>query len=135
MPTKAPPVTIAGYSHVAYPVDDLDAAVTFYCDVLGFTQLPIPDFGPQFKGAWLRLGSAQVHLGTVEEMGTRVGLPHIALHVPADAWDSTIDELSARGVEFVMGPNAREDFGKPVRAAFIKDPAGNFIELTDVPPV
>ena len=34
-----------------------------------------------------------------------------------------------------MGPGAREDFGKPVRAAFIKDPAGNFIELTDVPPV
>ena len=87
VPTKAPAVTIAGYSHVAYPVDDLDAAVTFYCDVLGFTQLPMPDFGPQFKGAWLRLGSAQVHLGTVEEMGTRVGLPHIALHVPADAWD------------------------------------------------
>jgi hypothetical protein len=35
----------------------------------------------------------------------------------------------------VMGPGAREDFGKPVRAAFIKEPAGNFIELTDVPPV
>jgi uncharacterized protein len=135
VPTKAPAVTIAGYSHVAYPVDDLDAAISFYCDVLGFTQLPMPDFGPQFQGAWLRLGSAQVHLGTVEEMGTRVGLPHIALHVPADAWDSTIDELSTRGVEFAMGPNAREDFGKPVRAAFIKDPAGNFIELTDVPPV
>ena len=135
MTTKAPAVTIAGYSHVAMPVDDLDAAVAFYCDVLGFTQLPFPDFGPGIVGAWLRLGTAQVHLGRVEEMGTRVGFPHIALHIPADAWDETIDELSARGVTFTLGPNAREDFGKPVRAAFIQDPAGNFIELTDVPPV
>ncbi len=135
MPTRAPAITITGYSHVAYPVDDLGTAVAFYCDVLGFTELPIPDFGPRFKGAWLRLGTAQVHLGTVEEMGTRVGFPHIALHVPADAWDETIDQLSARGVPFALGPNAREDFGKPVRAAFIQDPAGNFIELTDVPPV
>ncbi|MDQ1429510.1 MAG: hypothetical protein QOF40_112, partial [Actinomycetota bacterium] len=36
MPTKAPAVTIAGYSHVAVMVDDLDAAITFYCDTLGF---------------------------------------------------------------------------------------------------
>jgi extradiol dioxygenase family protein len=135
VPTTAPAVTIAGYSHVAYPVDDLDVAVAFYCEVLGFEQLPFPDFGPTVKGAWLRLGTAQVHLGQVAEMRERVGLPHIALHVPADAWEPTIEELSARGVEFVMGPAAREDFGRPVRAAFIKDPAGNFIELTDVPPV
>ena len=43
-------------------------------------------------------------------------------------------ELEARGVPFMMGPNAREDFGRQVRAAFIQDPAGNFIELTDVDP-
>ena len=45
MPTKAPAVTIAGYSHVAVMVDDLDAAITFYCDTLGFSKLPRPDFG------------------------------------------------------------------------------------------
>ena len=134
VPTKAPAVTIAGYSHVAVMVDDLDAAITFYCDTLGFRKLPRPDFGPGTEGAWLQLGAAQVHLGTVAEMGERAGFPHIALHVPADAWDTTMDELTARGVPFVMGPNAREDFGRPVRAAFIQDPAGNFIELTDVDP-
>jgi catechol 2,3-dioxygenase-like lactoylglutathione lyase family enzyme len=134
VPTKAPAVTIAGYSHVAVMVDDLDAAITFYCDTLGFSKLPRPDFGPGTEGVWLQLGTAQVHLGTVGDMGSRVGFPHIALHVPANAWDTTMDELAARGVPFVMGPNAREDFGRPVRAAFIQDPAGNFIELTDVDP-
>ena len=45
-----------------------------------------------------------------------------------------MDALADRGIPFMMGPNAREDFGRPVRAAFIQDPAGNTIELTDVDP-
>jgi hypothetical protein len=42
--------------------------------------------------------------------------------------------LEAQGVAFLMGPNSREDFGHPVHTAFIEDPAGNVIELTDVDP-
>jgi extradiol dioxygenase family protein len=134
MATRAPAVTVAGYSHVAIMVDDLDAAMAFYCDTLGFSVLPRPDFGPGTEGAWLQLGTAQVHLGVVEEMGARVGFPHLAFHIPASAWDETISELEARGVAFLMAPGARQDFGVTVRAAFIQDPAGNAIELTDVDP-
>lgn len=134
MSTRAPAVTVAGYSHVALMVDDLEAAVAFYRDVLGFSELPRPDFGPGTQGAWLQLGTAQVHLGTVEAMGPRTGFPHIALHIPARAWDDTIAALEARGVDFPVPPRARDDFGVPVRAAFIRDPAGNMIELTDVDP-
>jgi catechol 2,3-dioxygenase-like lactoylglutathione lyase family enzyme len=132
--TTAPAVTIAGYSHVAVMVDDLDAAIGFYRDLLGFSVLPRPDFGPGAEGAWLQLGTAQVHLGVVEEMGPRAGFPHMAMHVPAGAWDDTMRELETRGVPFLFPPSAREDFGVPVRAAFIRDPAGNVIELTDVDP-
>jgi catechol 2,3-dioxygenase-like lactoylglutathione lyase family enzyme len=134
MATRAPTVTVAGYSHVAIMVDDLDAALTFYRDTLGFSVLPRPDFGPGTEGAWLQLGNSQVHLGVVPEMGPRVGFPHLAFHIPADAWDETMTELQARGVSFFMGPGEREDFGVRVRAAFIQDPAGNAIELTDVDP-
>ena len=134
MPTKAPSVTIAGYSHVAVMVDDLDAAIGFYRDVLGFSLLPRPDFGPGTEGAWLQLGTAQVHLGTVDTVVKPSGFPHIALHVPAEVWDDTMAELEARGVTFDMQPRERVDFGKRVRAAFVRDPAGNAIELTDVDP-
>ena len=125
--------TVAGYSHVTVMVDDLDAAITFYCDVLGFEALPRPEeFGP---GAWLQVGSAQLHIGVVDQMPDKGrGLPHIALLVPADVYDATMAALADRGIPFLMGPNAREDFGRPVRAAFIQDPAGNAIELTDVDP-
>lgn len=134
MPTRAPAITIAGYSHVAIMVDDLDAAVGFYRDQLGFSILPRPDFGPGAEGAWLQLGTAQVHLGTVAEMGVPSGFPHLALHIPADAWDDTMAGIEASGIEFLLPPNERLDFGRPVRAAFIRDPAGNVIELTDVDP-
>jgi glyoxylase I family protein len=129
--TPAPAITVAGYSHVALMVDDLEAAMDFYCGTLGFEPLPRPDFGP---GAWLQKGVAQVHLGVVDEMSAPSGFPHIALHIPRADYADTMAALEARGVPFVMEPRSREDFGKPVWAAFIKDPAGNVIELTDVDP-
>jgi catechol 2,3-dioxygenase-like lactoylglutathione lyase family enzyme len=132
--TRAPAITVAGYSHVAVMVDDLDAALAFYCDSLGFSVLPRPDFGPAAEGAWLQLGIAQVHLGIVSEMAPTSGFPHLALHIPADAWDDTMSAIEARGIEFLLPPSERLDFGKRVRAAFIHDPAGNVIELTDVDP-
>ena len=128
----AMPVSVAGYSHVTVMVDDLDAALRFYGDVLGFEPIPRPDgFGP---GAWLQAGTAQVHIGVVAEMVKPAGLPHLALFVPADDWDATMEAIEAAGAGFMMGPNRREDFGRTVRAAFVTDPAGNVIELTDVDP-
>lgn len=125
-------VSVAGYSHVTVMVDDLDAALRFYGQVLGFEPLPRPEeFGP---GAWLQAGTAQVHIGVVAEMVRPAGLPHLALLVPADDWDTTMAAIEGAGVPFVMGPSTREDFGRTVRAAFVADPAGNVIELTDVDP-
>jgi len=125
--------TVAGYSHVTVMVDDIDAAVAFYTEVLGFRALPRPqEFG---KGAWLQVGTAQLHIGVVDSMPEKTkGLPHFALLVPAGVFDATMAALVARGIPFLMGPSARTDFGRPVRAAFIQDPAGNAIELTDVDP-
>jgi len=126
--------TVAGYSHVTVVVDDLDAAIAFYRETLGFEPLPRPDtLGP---GAWLQVGSAQLHIVIVDEMGPpQRGQPHLALLVPADEWDTTIAALEALDVDFVRPPRSREDFGRLVRAAFIRDPAGNVIELTDVGPL
>jgi catechol 2,3-dioxygenase-like lactoylglutathione lyase family enzyme len=121
-------MTVTGFSHVGLVVDDLDAAIDFYCTTLGFEQLRRPDLGP---GAWLRNGAANVHLGVVAEMGpTRRGA-HIALHVPAGDFARTMEELANVGVEFATPPRPRDDFGTTVWAAVVTDPAGNRIELTD----
>ncbi len=128
-------VTVAGYSHVNLMVDDLDAALAFYTGVLGFELLPRPDFGPNARGAWLGHGAAQVHLSVVDQRATRVFFtPHIALHIPADSFHETMDALRERGVTFIGEPSSRVDFEDEIWAAFIEDPCGNVIELTDVDP-
>lgn len=100
-------------------VDDVDAALRFYTDVLGLEQRDDrPGFS--FGGAWLDAGGQQVHL---IEGSPPPGLgQHFALLV--GDLDATVAELRERGVE-VSNP-------KPVgtsRQAFVADPAGNLIEL------
>jgi catechol 2,3-dioxygenase-like lactoylglutathione lyase family enzyme len=127
-------VTIGGYSHLAIAVTDVDAARRFYVELLGFTELPRPDFG--VSGAWLRVGDLQLHLVETDTMPVPgPGFPHFALHVPTDTWEATMAALEAAGVPFLGRPARREDFGRPVWAAFVTDPAGNVVELTDVGPL
>jgi catechol 2,3-dioxygenase-like lactoylglutathione lyase family enzyme len=133
MATKAPTVSITGHAHVNILTCDVDRSVAFYTDVLGFSILPRPDFGG-FPGAWLEQGTTQIHLSKTDRMPERVGLPHFALMVPLDAFDDTVDALEARGVQWFAPPSSREDFGKTVRAAFLEDPDGNVIELTNAGP-
>jgi len=132
MATKAG-VRIAGYSHVAIAVTDLAAARAFYIDLLGFEDLPRPDFG--IPGMWLRVGDIQLHFIETDTMPVGgPGFPHFALHVPTDEFASTMDALRDAGVTFIGEPNSRVDFGRTVWAAFVADPAGNAVELTDVGP-
>lgn len=127
-------VGIAGYAHVNLCVADLEGARHFYEDQLGLERLPRPDFGG-FGGYWFRLGAAQLHLSTVEQMPDwHKAAPHMALYIPPDVFEATIDKLAGAGVEFTMGLREREDFGVKVKTAFCKDPSGNLIEFTDVAP-
>jgi glyoxylase I family protein len=126
-------VGIAGYSHVAIDVDDLEAARHFYCEQLGFELLDRPDLG--IPGLWLRVGDLQLHLAEIPALSRPAGFPHLALYVPTGQFSSTCETLRADGVRFLGEPSSRVDFGTVVWAAFITDPSGNVIELTDVGPL
>lgn len=124
-------IRVSGFSHVAIAVTDLEEARGFYCGVLGFEELPRPDFG--VDGMWLRVGDLQLHFIETDVMPIPgPGFPHFALYVQADAWEDTLAGLVDAGIPFLMGPSERTDFEVSVRAAFVTDPAGNVIELTDV---
>jgi catechol 2,3-dioxygenase-like lactoylglutathione lyase family enzyme len=129
-----PKQIVSGYSHIAIVCTDLDAARAFYCELFGFEELPRPDFG--VPGMWLRVGSLQLHFlenATMPIPGP--GFPHFALHIEKDRWDETIGLLESNDVSFLSEPSERSDFGIPVRAAFVLDPSGNVVELTDVGPL
>jgi len=127
-------ITVAGYSHVAIAVDDLEAARRFYCGIFGFDEIRRPDFG--FPGMWLSVGDLQLHFVETDELPTPgKGFPHYALYVPTEHYDATIAALRAADVPFLGEPTSRVDFGTTtVWQAFVADPAGNVIELTDVGP-
>src|SRR5690349_762014 len=108
--------------HVSINVNDVDAALEFYVNVLGLrARSDRPDFG--FGGAWLDAGGQQVHLieGTVPAGNGE----HFALQVRE--LDSAISELRAKGVK-VSDPSP---VGTSLQA-FLQDPAGNLIELHQV---
>jgi catechol 2,3-dioxygenase-like lactoylglutathione lyase family enzyme len=105
--------------HVSLTVDDVDAALRFYVDTLGLSKRDDrPDFG--FAGAWLDAGGQQLHL--IEGDPPPDKGQHFAILV--DDLDATIAELRDGAVEV--------SDGFPVgtgRQAFLKDPAGNSVEL------
>ncbi|HEV8064686.1 MAG TPA: VOC family protein [Acidimicrobiales bacterium] len=110
--------------HVAINVRNVDEALAFYCDVLGFEQrADRPDF--PFGGAWLDAGGQQLHLLEAEPPAS-VG-QHFAVLV--DDMDGVVAELRAGGLK-VSDP-------VPVasnRQAFVSDPSGNVIELHELGP-
>jgi catechol 2,3-dioxygenase-like lactoylglutathione lyase family enzyme len=109
-----------GIHHVALNVHDLDAAMTFYVDQLGFAALDRPDFG--FPGAWLEAGAHQIHLMETPS-ATIDRRQHLALRV-VDL-DRAVADLEAAGVEVARTPH----LAGAGRQAFLRDPSGNRIEL------
>lgn len=112
---------LLGVHHVAICVADVDAALAFYVDGLGCSvRGDRPDFG--FPGAWLDAGTQQIHL--MQFAGREPApLQHFALQV-ADL-DAALAELEAKGVEVRRAPHTQG----AGHQAFLKDPAGNEIEL------
>lgn len=108
--------------HVSVNVSDAVKSTAFYTDLLGGTvRDDRPDFG--FGGAWINLGSAQVHL-IESEVPPNLG-QHFAILV--DDIDDVVRELRAKDVELdeasIVGPD---------RQTFIDDPDGNVIELHQI---
>lgn len=116
---------------VRYIVDDVDAAIAFYCGHLGFTEVmhPAPAFAMLSRGD-LRLvlsapgggpgGGQAMPDGTVPQPG---GWNRFSLEV-ADL-DAMADGLRAAGVRF------RNDIVEGVggRQVLVDDPSGNPVEL------
>ena len=125
---------VAGISHIALSVSDLGRTRAFYVGSMGLEELDRPDFG--VPGAWFRLGDRQLHVLEVPEVApVGPGLPHLALHVATGDISSTVEALVAGGGSLISEARTRDDFGTAVTAAFVADPDGNVIELTDVGPL
>src|SRR5262252_255419 len=111
---------------------DIEAGLRFYRDLLGFTET----FRTPTEGVpthvELRLNGFTVGLGTVEA-AKRVhgvdavpGSPAMVLVVWTDDVDAACSELAAAGVPVLQPPH---DSGNSNRAALLRDPDGNLVEI------
>ena len=131
---------ITNVSLVSVWVTDLDDALAFYTDVLGFEARDDIMLGEDFR--WVTVGhpsqpELQLHLTTPSKplsddliaAMTRAqaegGLPGVGLHV--DDCRTTYQELSAKGVEFIQEPQDRP-YGVE---ALMRDNSGNWIVLVE----
>ncbi|RAH99005.1 dioxygenase [Acuticoccus sediminis] len=120
--------------HLAYHVDDLDAATRFYGELLGCKQGRSTDtwvdfdfFGHQIS---LHRGAPFPSAKTGKVGDHMVPMPHLGAVLPLTLWRELADRLTAAGVEFVIPPTVRFE-GQPGEqwTMFFHDPAGNPIEV------
>lgn len=121
--------------HLAFPVDDLDAARTFYGGLLGCPEGRSADEWIDFD-----LSGHQIvaHLApeivrrraSNEVDGEDVPVPHFGLVLPMEEWRVLAERLQRAGVEFVIPPTVRFQGQAGEQATmFLFDPAGNAIEF------
>src|SRR6266516_2541775 len=115
--------------NVRYMVSDVDAAVTWYTEHLGFTLLSnqAPAFADVRRGALrVLLSGPTSSAGRPMPDGERPGPGGWnRIHMIVDDISAEVTRLSAAGVEFrndiVTGPGGSQ--------VLLKDPAGNLVEL------
>lgn len=115
---------IARINHVqiSVPVGSEDEVRRFYCDILGFTEVPKPESLRGRGGLWLVVGDQAIHFGTETVADRAASKRHVAFEV--DDLDGARRELEQSGVSIQEGiPIPDYD-----RFEF-RDPFGNRIEL------
>jgi glyoxylase I family protein len=135
MPALLP---ITALNHVAVVTRQLDASKKFYCEVLGFREVPRPNF--TFAGAWLCNYGLTIHILAKDETGSPPELhseihadeiqtraPHLALHT--DDLPMVERLLTEHGIAFRR--NMQADTG--VKQLFFQDPDGFHIEVGTYP--
>lgn len=117
---------IRALHHIAIATRDYQASVRFYCDVLGFRELPRPPFA--FRGAWLFNYEVQIHIIEHPSAAPELERPidsrdnHLAFAVTD--LDLARERLQAAGTLFSERVNAGG-----VRQLFLHDPDGHTVEL------
>jgi len=121
--------------HLAFPVDDLEAARRFYADTLGCAEgrssaqwIDFNLFGHQIVAHLQPTTAAKPHHNPVD--GHDVPIPHFGVVLPVDEWNALADRLRFAGIAFVIEPYIRfqGEVGEQATMFFL-DPAGNALEF------
>jgi glyoxylase I family protein len=119
-------MSVLALHHVSLLVANTERALDFYCGVLGLSvDSARPDLG--YPGAWLMVGSQQIHLLELPNPDPVAGRPahggrdrHTAFLV--GDLEQVMQQLKAADIAYSLSKSGR-------RALFCRDYDGNAIEL------
>ena len=111
------------HAHITVPLDRLEEARHFYCEIIGLTEVPKPPELTVYPGFWLQLDGLQLHVGGDER--------------PVDRWASgahlaiEVTDLAARRARLeAFGAELKTMVHYPGYERFeFRDPFGNRMEL------
>ncbi|MCL6697733.1 VOC family protein [Sphingomonas sp. NSE70-1] len=124
--------------HIAFPVDDLDAARRFYGEVLGCEEGRSSDhwidfnmYGHQIVAHLVEGNEKSDGDGGESQVdGHSVPVPHFGVVLPPAEWKALAERLKGLGVKFVIEPYVRfEGQVGEQSTMFFLDPAGNALEF------
>ena len=121
--------------HLAFPVNNLDAARTFYGELLGCEEgrsdpcwIDFNLFGHQIVTHLDENFAARPMVNPVD--GEQVPVPHFGVVLTMSSWQSLADRLSAAAIAFVIPPTIRFEGQVGEQATmFFHDPSGNALEF------
>ena len=122
--------------HLAIPVDDLEAARTFYRDTLELQEGRSDDHWVDFDFFGHQLvihykekdSSAKKSTNPVD--GKAVPIPHFGVVIPWDDFDNFAKSLSNNNIDFVIEPYVRfEGLPGEQKTMFFYDNSGNALEF------
>ena len=121
--------------HLAFPVDDLPGARSFYGGTLGCTEgrsseswIDFNFFGHQIVTHIAERNDAQLATNPVDEED--VPIPHFGVVLTMAQWQKLADRLKANNIEFVIEPTIRFKGQVGEQATmFFRDPSGNALEF------
>ncbi len=123
--------------HIAFPVDDLDRARTFYGQTLGCPEgrssaewIDFDLFGHQIVAHLAPKGPVEQgpHHNPVD--GHAVPVPHFGVVLTMDQWHALADRLKRAGQKFEIEPYIRFKGQTGEQATmFFYDPSGNALEF------
>ena len=118
----SPGITGVDHIQIAVPRALEEECLAFYRHVLGLAEIPKPPELRARGGAWFQLSDLQVHVGLDAESSPE-SRRHICFLVRDIA--AARAQIEARGVVVDT-----EGMAEGLRRFFVRDPAGNRIELT-----
>ena len=123
------PLSLESVNHIAREVADVQRAIDFYQNVMGFRAIRRPSFN--FQGAWLYGCGVQIHIieggPPTRGVGVSSRADHVAFHTAnIEAVEAGLREHKINYLRNVQGPTG-------LIQLFFHDPDGNHIEIAHYP--